>query len=62
MYRKQEEGKEIRWARKIQGKENWFKGEPKREEGENEEERGEGGRYIGGIWWKEVDRENREKR
>ena len=26
LYWKQDEGKELRWARKISGKENWFKG------------------------------------
>ena len=66
MYRKQEEGKELRWAMKIKGKETWYKGKNK-EEGEDMEEDGRetrvgGGRYIGGIWWKEVDKANREEK
>ena len=54
LYRKQDEGKELRWARKISGKENWFKGKGEADE-EGEEKpviKGRGGSYVGGVWWK----------
>ena len=53
LYRKQEEGKELRWARKIHGKESWFKGEggDNDDNGGREIVKGSGGRYMGGIWW-----------
>ena len=54
LYWKQDEGKELRWARKISGKENWFKGKGEADE-EGEEKpviKGRGGSYVGGVWWK----------
>ena len=56
MYRKEEEGKEVRWGRKISGNKSWLKGKQEEEGGKVEEEvvkKKGGGSDVNGIWWRE---------